>query len=72
MPSFLKKKVVFSKKTLRIFKNIKVFLQHTVQAAYLYNVYVRIGPHIRMRKPTRTYVSGYTYVRMNLHVYMSL
>ena len=35
MPSFLKKKVVFSKKTLRIFKNIKVFLQHTVQAAYL-------------------------------------
>lgn len=30
-----KKKVVFSKKTLRIFKNIKVFLQHTVQAAYL-------------------------------------
>jgi len=35
MPSFLKKKVVFSKKTLMFLKILKVFLQHTVQAAYL-------------------------------------
>ncbi|WP_237040771.1 hypothetical protein, partial [Phocaeicola faecalis] len=28
--------------------------------------------HIRWHKPTRTYASAYTYVRMSLHVYMSL
>ena len=36
------------------------------------SVYVRIGLHIRWHKPTRTYASAYTYVRMSLHVYMSL
>ena len=38
----------------------------------LKSVYVRIGLHIRWHKPTRIYVSSYTYVRMNLYVYMSL
>ena len=33
-------------------------------------MYVRIGPHIRWHKPTRIYASSYTYVRMNLHIYM--
>ena len=34
------------------------------------SVYVRIGLHIRWHKPTRTYASAYTYVRMSLHVYI--
>lgn len=48
-------------------KNIKVFLQHSVRAAY-FLMYVRIGIHIRQHKPTHIYVSGYTYIRIGLYV----
>ena len=44
----------------------------SVSCIFLKNTYVGIGLHIRWHKPTRIYASGYTYVRISLHVYMSL
>jgi len=60
-------------------KILKVFLQHTVQAAYFKMctyasgcTYGGISLHIYMRKPTRTYASGHTDVRMHklTHIYV--
>ena len=69
IPSFLKKTLLCSKKTLKFFKNIKVFLQYAVWAAYFKvctyasgYTYGGISLHIYMRKPTRTYASGHAYV----------
>ena len=45
--------------------------QHYPHFEFNYKV-VRIGLHIRWHQPTRIYASGYTYIRISPHVYMSL
>ena len=47
------------------FKNIKVFLC-TYALVYTYG---GTSLRVRMRKSTHIYASGYTYIRINLHLY---
>ena len=46
-------------------ENIKVFLC-TYALVYTYG---GTSLRVRMRKPTHIYASGYTYIRINLHLY---
>ena len=55
----------FSKNFPSFFKNIKVFLC-TYALVYTYG---GTSLRVRMRKPTHIYASGYTYIRINLHLY---
>ena len=62
---FLKNFPSFSKNFPSFFKNIKVFLC-TYALVYTYG---GTSLRVRMRKPTHIYASGYTYIRINLHLY---
>ena len=56
---------IFFKNFPSFFKNIKVFLC-TYALVYTYG---GTSLRVRMRKPTHIYASGYTYIRINLHLY---
>ena len=59
------KVLMFLKNFPSFFKNIKVFLC-TYALVYTYG---GTSLRVRMRKPTHIYASGYTYIRINLHLY---
>lgn len=60
-PSFLKKMPSFLKNIPSFLKNAKVFLHHSVCELPIF----QCG---RRHQVTRTYASGYTYIRISLHV----
>ena len=66
---FLKNFPIFFENTPTFFENLKVFLQYVRIRLHTYG---DTSLHGRTHKPTRIYASGYTDVRISLHVYMSL
>ena len=72
-PELFEKDAELFKKHQGLFASFSVgFLFFNVHVGVSLHTYGGISPRIYTRKPTRTYASGYTYVRISLHVYMSL